>query len=196
MLRLIFIAGICTFLLIPIAGYSSNIVKDPMLLGLVSFGSAYVLLPALLLHLWPKSSLAVRQEPMQSALWSGRLKTADYRVSDVIEVEEMEDEGMHFLLATNGGTLFLSGQYLYELVESGAFPCGGVRLFSNRQTGLPYGIEPIGEGGVSWRRFEMPREERPEDFLELEDGHLYSQSLEEIVQHLRLVQVDARPATR
>jgi len=195
MLRLIFIAGICTFLLIPIAGYSSNIVKDPMLLGLVSFGSAYILLHD---HAGEDTEAGARSwglEPMQSALWSGHLKTADSRVSDVVEVEEMEDEGMHFLLATNGGTLFLSGQYLYELVESGVFPCGGVRLFSNRQTGLPYGIEPVGEGVVNWRRFEMPREERPEDSLELEDGHLYSQSLEEIVQQLRLVQVDARPAT-
>lgn len=53
MLRLIVIAVVCTVLLIPIAGFSSNIsTNDPLLIA-ISFGLAYVAIPAFLLQIWP-----------------------------------------------------------------------------------------------------------------------------------------------
>jgi len=124
MLRLIIIATVCTLSLIPIAGYGSNIISNVALLIALTFALGYVALPALLLNLWP----AKRQESVQSmelALAKGDLVVEEYRVSAAAELEEVEDEGAHFLLTTDTGrTLYLSGQYLYDPVGRKAFPCG------------------------------------------------------------------------
>jgi len=50
------------------------------------------------------------------------VRTTTYRVTDAVAVEEQEDEGLsYYLLLDDGRTLFLTGQYLYEPVDSG-FP--------------------------------------------------------------------------
>ncbi len=37
---------------------------------------------------------------MQDALWQGELVTVEHQVSNVAQIEKMEDEGIHFLLTT------------------------------------------------------------------------------------------------
>src|SRR5438105_14334284 len=150
MLRLIIIATVCTLSLIPIAGYGSNIISNVALLIALTFALGYVALPALLLNLWP----AKRQESVQSmelALAKGDLVVEEYRVSAAAELEEVEDEGAHFLLTTDTGrTLYLSGQYLYDPVGRKAFPCGHFRLYRHRLSGLVYGVEALADSLTAW----------------------------------------------
>ncbi|MDO5686558.1 MAG: hypothetical protein Q4G42_04105 [Neisseria sp.] len=189
MFRFFAVAGICTLLLIPIAGYSSNIIKNPLLLVLVSGSLAYVVLPALLLHLWPETRKSSVPESMESALWGGHLITTSYEVLDIAEIREAEDEGLHFLIATHAGTLFLSGQYLYELVGLEAFPCEEIRLFRHRETETSYGIEPVGKPINYWQAFELNQEMDKRKDWELEDGKIYHESMTEMIQRLHLVSV-------
>jgi hypothetical protein len=47
-----------------------------------------------------------------------------YHAVAAIKVEEFEDEGSnYFVLLRDGTVVFISGQYLYEAEEAGAFPC-------------------------------------------------------------------------
>jgi hypothetical protein len=181
MIRLIAIAVVCTMLLIPIAGFSSNIISNVPLLIAVSFGLAYVAIPAFLLHIWPARK-DQKFKSMQDALWDGELVSIEYEVRDVAQIEEMEDEGLHFLVATETGqTLFLSGQYLYALVKRHVFPSERVRVFSNKVTGLQYGIEPIGLSLARWSVYDPFTEEQSQSEIILEDGQLYSQTISAIV---------------
>lgn len=186
MLRLIVIAVVCTMLLIPIAGFSSNIISNGPLLILVSFGLAYIVIPAYLLHIWPalpkRNPLAI-----EAALWEGNLATTEYAVEEVVRIEESEDEGFHFLLAIeNGETLFLSGQYLYSLVDRGLFPSERVRVFRNRVTGMLYGIEPAGSALKDWPTYEALSVNHAREETELEDGRVYAQSVAAIIEKLGL----------
>jgi hypothetical protein len=181
MLRLISIAVVCTMLLIPIAGFSSNIISNGPLLIAVSFGLAYVAAPAVLLHIWPART-GQQHKSMQDALWDGELLSQEYRVSAVAEIEEVEDEGFHFLLSTNSGeTLYLSGQYLYGAVERSEFPSESVRLFSNKKTGLRYGIEPGGPKFQSWPVYSSFTSQPACTPFDLEDGTLYKEGITELM---------------
>lgn len=186
MLRLIVIAVTCTFLLIPVAAFSGSIITSEPLLIAVSFGLACVAVPAVLLRIWPTPK-SKRSKPMQDALWDGELVTLAYEARAVAQIEEMEDEGLHFLIATDTSeTLFLSGQYLYGPVERGAFPSERVRLFRNQKTGQFYGIEPVGPRLASWPLYEpFAAENAASDFMP-ENGTLYAQSIPEIVAALGL----------
>lgn len=63
----------------------------------------------------------------------GLIEAAVFRARRAFQVEEMEDEGLHYFLELDdGGVLFLSGQYLYdyepidddeEVNQSRQFPC-------------------------------------------------------------------------
>src|SRR4029079_8096775 len=45
----------------------------------------------------------------------GLLVSTDYKAKRAFEVEEFEDEGLHYFIElANGGVLYLNGQYLYE----------------------------------------------------------------------------------
>lgn len=74
--------------------------------------AAFFVVPALVLSLWrPRAP-----DP-------ATLRTDTFQVLRAVRIEELEDEGLHFLLELQGGrTLFLSGQFLYEPVEAGLFP--------------------------------------------------------------------------
>lgn len=186
MLRLIVIAVACTFLLIPVAAFSGSIITSEPLLIAVSFGLACVVVPAVLLRIWPAPK-GKRSKPMQDALWDGELVTLAYEARSVAQIEEMEDEGLHFLVETDTGeTLFLSGQYLYGPVERGAFPSEQVRLFRNQKTGLFYGIEPVGPRLASWPRYEPFTAENSASGFMPENGKLYARSIPEIVAALGL----------
>jgi hypothetical protein len=184
LIRLVAIAIVSTVLLIPIAGFASNITSNKLLLIVVSFGTSYVLIPMLLLRLWPAERSAV-EDSIATALWSGELLTTEYTVHEVVEVEEVEDEGFHFLLSTGENeTLFLSGQYLYGLVEQHKFPSSQLRVFRHRTKGHAYGIEPIGSAMKSWRCLSCANLESVN--VNLEDGQLVSKPLDALVAELGL----------
>lgn len=186
MLRLICIAVVCTMLLIPIAGYSSNVISNKWALIAVSFGLAYVVIPAVLLKLWPASRTG-RHKSMQEALDSGELHTADYEIRDVVQIGETEDEGLHFLIDLGDEkTLFLSGQYLYEPVERGEFPAERVRVFTNKVTGLRYGIESIGTLRRRWQCYEPLTLKQIDAGVDLVDGELYQQSIAQLAERFGL----------
>jgi hypothetical protein len=180
MLRLIIIAVVCTMLLFPIAGFTSKIITNEPLLIAVTFGLACIAIPAFLLHIWPASEAKLRKS-MQDALWDGELVTAEHEVRDIAQIEEIEDEGLHFLLAIETGqTLSLSGQYLYGPVERNEFPSRRVRVFANKTTGLIYGVESVGERIPSWPLYDSFTDEKVNPDPMLEDGKLYPQSIADI----------------
>lgn len=186
MLRLLLIAIVCTGLLIPIAGYSSNIISSPPLLIAVTFGLGYVALPALLLRLWPARK-ATAHKGLDAALEDGDLLTVEHAVLAVAQIEEFEDEGLHFFVTVETGeTLYLGGQYLYGHVERHAFPSGRVRLFKHKVTGCNFGIEPIGQPLTHWPVFVAKSEDWDSLSGYAEDGALYPQLLSDIVAGLAL----------
>lgn len=197
MIRLITIAAICTMLLIPIAGFSSNIISNGPLLIIVSFGLAYIVIPAYLLHIWPAEPKLKQKLPsLETALWEGNLATTEYEVEGVAQIEEAEDEGFHFLVATKGGeTLFLSGQYLYNLVDRDFFPSERVRVFRNRVTGMTYGIEPSGGHLKDWPTYEALSASQSSEEAGLQDGRVYEQTIPAIVAQLGLQKVATQVAT-
>jgi len=177
--------------LIPIAGFSDNVISNVPLLIAVSFGLAYIVMPAFLLHIWP-----ARKQPtsksMQDALWDGELSTREYRVLGAAQIEEVEDEGLHFLLSIDTGeTLYLRGQDLYGPVDRRTFPSELVRVFTNRVSGLRYGVEPIGRAFQSWPVYTSITEQLAPSVDPLEDGTLYKQSIAELVARFALRPVDA-----
>lgn len=186
MLRLIVIAVVCTFLLIPVAAFSGRLITNEPLLIAVSFGLACIVLPAFLLRIWPAPK-GKRSKPMQDALWDGELVTLAYEARSVAQIEEMEDEGLHFLVETDTGeTLFLSGQYLYGPVERGVFPSEQVRIFKNKKTDLFYGLEPVGPPLASWTVHASFVAENAAPGFMPENGKLYARSIPEMVAALGL----------
>ena len=178
-------------LLIPIAGFSSNIISNQPLLIAVSFGLSYVVIPAILLQVWPARK-DKEFKSLQDALWDGELVTHEYEIRDIAQIEETEDEGLHFLIATETGeTLFLSGQYLYGPVERHTFPSQRVRVFRHRQFNICYGMEPAGQRLTSWPLYDSFTEEKSEAHLTLEDGGLYPQSLSAIIAEFGLKPVQS-----
>jgi hypothetical protein len=105
----------------------------------------YVAFPILGLKIWrPPASQNLAS--MESALAAGELGTTEYEISEVVEIEECEDEGKHFFLAIGPSeTLFLSGQYLYDVLERGNFPSSRICLFWHKSLGVTYGVQSIGE---------------------------------------------------
>ena len=146
MLRLLVVAVASTFLLIPIAGYSSNIIKNEILLIITSFISGYVIVPTILLKLWPERQGRNEVETLDSALEKGLIKTIEHNVDKVVEIEEFEDEGLHYLLSISPNkTLSLLGQYLYPYGELEKFPSTKIRLFIHIEDNICYGIECVGD---------------------------------------------------
>jgi len=144
MFRLLTIGIVATFLLIPIAGFSSNIVGDSWLLIVVSFVTGYVIVPAILLRLWPDK----RNEPesMESALSEGRLLSNQYEVSAAISIRHYEGDGEQFLLDIQDGvTLSLWSELLSGGVKRGDFPSDRIRVYRNLVTDTLYGIERLGQ---------------------------------------------------
>ncbi|HET7844773.1 MAG TPA: hypothetical protein VFL14_11520 [Xanthomonadales bacterium] len=96
---------------------------EPLLAQLATALFAFVGAPALVLTLWqPRSAV-------ESARKSGHFQERSIEVVAAYQVEEAEDEGLHFFLEiAEGGTLFVSGQVFYEPVKAGTFPCEFVTL--------------------------------------------------------------------
>ena len=83
---------------------------------------------------------------METALLEGTLDVREYQVTEVVEIEEFEDEGYHYLFAiAPDKTLCLSGQYLPPYENLANFPSDKIRIFVNAEMNVCYGIQSIGD---------------------------------------------------
>lgn len=114
----------------------------------------------------------------------GLLLTQDYSATRAFEVEEWEDEGVHYYLElTDGGVLFLTGQYLYdyeptfddsEINQPRYFPCTEFSVLRHKAEG--YVVDIVCRGDVLEPELVAP----PFDFKDFdndlvpEDGQIIS----------------------
>ena len=169
-MRFIVIAIASVVLFFPAFWLFSQAVGDNWGAGIAAV-AMYLAFPILMMKVWPGSKKG-KADTMYEALENGALSSAEYEVRDVVEIEEFEDEGRHYLLDIGDGkTLVLSGQYLYTPVESGIFPSSRIRVFWHRTEGYTFGIEclgnkmlpsktikPIAEDGIEDKNFPGDRE--------------------------------------
>lgn len=128
MLRL-FSAAIAGFLVLVLTTYFVKRADEPFFIILFGTLSTFVLAPWLVLRLWP------RVDPVQRAALAGTLEAHEFNVVRAWQIAELEDEGLHFVLElASGGTLFLSGQFLYEPVAKGVFPCAELTVSVDTRT--------------------------------------------------------------
>lgn len=101
--------------------------------------------PLVALSIWP-AKVRTPTVSMDRALEEGKLGMTEYDVQDAVEIEQVEDEGRHFLLSLDGRrTLYLSGQYLSDLSGDGRFPSSKIRLFWCTDTGVTFGVQCLGD---------------------------------------------------
>jgi hypothetical protein len=74
--------------------------------------------------------------PYQDDLAGGVAEVTRFHAIEAIRVEELEDEGGgYFLHLKNGHTLFLRGQYLFDLEENKKFPCSEFEVVRGPKSG-------------------------------------------------------------
>src|SRR5262245_4754542 len=118
------VSAVCVFLLTFVAAALSALVlpftvaiRGSVAMAAVSAVSSYVWIQRR-----ARGRRFARSARVAAEIASGRVRSTIYDVTDAVAVEEAEDEGpSYYLLLDDGRTLFLSGQYLYEPVDSG-FP--------------------------------------------------------------------------
>jgi hypothetical protein len=72
----------------------------------------------------------------QDDLAGGVAKVTRFHATRAIRVEELEDEGSgYFLHLEDGRTLFLRGQYLFDLEENKRFPCSEFEVTRGPKSG-------------------------------------------------------------
>lgn len=157
MIRLLIIGLVSTLLLIPIAGFSSNVISNDIALIAVSFTLGYVVVPAILMQIWPADRRPSEYVSMEMALAKGLVSTIECDVYEVVEIEEFEDEGLHYLMSISPNrTLSLFGQYLYPYQTNYNFPSDKIRVFYNSKDGYTYGIECIGSKVKNIKHIDSP----------------------------------------
>lgn len=123
----------------------------------------YIAFPVLALRAWPERKGASFVS-MEQALERGQLAQETFAVTEAVSVLETEDEGLHFFLAVGEDrTLFLSGQYLYQPTESGSFPSTCIRVYWNKDSGVTYGVECLGQSLAPSKRLPNLRGDPPSD---------------------------------
>jgi len=102
-----------------------------------------------------KSLFASRKalQPYKLDLEEGIAESFTCHALGAVEVEEFEDEGPAFFIDVGEPRLlFLQGQYLYDLVEDGKFPCSDFEVVRAPQSGLNLGLQCLGEPLKSTRK--------------------------------------------
>lgn len=185
MIRILIIAIVSTFLLIPIAGYSSNIIKNDFLLIATSFFTGYVLIPILLMRLWPTSAEKEGAESFETAMAKGKVKITEYDIFDVVMMEDEEDEELHILMSiAPSRTLSLAGAYLYPYAASKTFPSDKVRIVSNIHRNICYGIESVGNKIKARRVKTVPGSEAWGSGVVPYDLEIVEKPLDEVVKEI------------
>lgn len=135
------------------------------------------------------------QYPTEEALRkAGQLYSRAYSITRAMEVEEQEDEGPTFILALEpGGTLFLSGQYLYdyqqleedgEMRQPGKFPCTHFTLWRRKFYDYVTSIECRGEFLAPERILPPLTHAQFDANLVPNDGEVLERSIDDFVEHL------------
>jgi hypothetical protein len=117
-------------------------VQSAMVLGLGVAG----LLFQLYLRRMIKQASAYDRESPRADLDGNQVDETTFDVVGAVEVAELEDEGKHFYLTlSDGRTVFLSGQYLYELVQSKRFPAERITVVRAPASGTVLDVRASGE---------------------------------------------------
>ncbi|MBE5316828.1 MAG: hypothetical protein H4O13_15660 [Xanthomonadales bacterium] len=139
MLRLLS-AAIAGFLVLVLTTYLVKRADEPFFIILFGSLSAFVLAPWLVLRFWPRPDL------VQRAARASTLEAHEFNVVRAWQIAELEDEGLHFVLElASGGTLFLSGQFLYAPVAKRVFPCAELKVSMDTRTKDVLALECAGE---------------------------------------------------
>lgn len=102
---------------------------EPFPYAMATIFMGFIGAPSLVLWLWRKRSAAEELANL------GRLKSLEIQVTDARQISETEDEGLHFFLETEkGGTVFVSGQCLYDAVKFNGFPTQKMRIMFDSKT--------------------------------------------------------------
>ena len=147
MIRLLVIAVLSTLSILPVAYAVAHVFSNAAVEIAVTFGVCYLLFPAVLLRLWPAvREPALEFDTIDEARQRGVLVSTEYLAEFAVAVTEFEDEGAQYFIAlTAGTTLFVAGQYLYDVVDDGHFPCSHFRIHWHSEHGFSYGIDCLGE---------------------------------------------------
>ena len=133
-------------------------------------------------YVWVQRKVRVsqREQEAQSAreLATAQVRSTIYTIKDAVAVEEFEDDGpSYYLLLDDGRTLFLSGQYLYEPVESG-FPWQSFEVVRAASGNWVLRIVPLGPPlKPSQTRAPFSRDELKRDAI-IEDGSITPQDFD------------------
>jgi hypothetical protein len=125
----------------------------------------------------PLTGIRPVEELVEELEAQGLLVSQHFAVSRAFEVEEFEDEGMHFYLElSDGRVLFMSGQYLYDYEphEDGGhdprrFPCDEFLVLRHRDEGYVVDLQCTGQplkpellappfGEDVWRQGALPKD--------------------------------------
>jgi hypothetical protein len=111
-------------------------VEEPFFVVISGLLAAFVGGPWATLHFWRPDSA------VELARRSGDLVVRVFNIASAWQIAEREDEGLHFVLGlASGGTLFLSGQFLYEPVQMRDFPCQSLTVSLNQKSGDVLALE-------------------------------------------------------
>lgn len=151
------------------------------------------LIPALISARRFGRKLAPKQNLAHADLAGGQAMTAEYAVTQVLELPEFEDEGIgYFLELSDGRILYVQGQDLYpeesdeeapstKVVQR--FPATSIHYSYGPKSGVRLGITPSGDY-LPPRRL-MPRRYHNNDAIP-EDGTFYTQGLDGVMQLFKL----------
>ena len=144
----------------------------------------YIAFPIVALKAWPTKE-SPGSHSMEGALTDGTLESADFEVNEVVQIQEYEDAGLHFLLDIGSGkTLFLSGQYLYSAVDAGRFPSNRIRVYWNAAHGITYGVQSLGDRILPSQMVPPPAQEVVDDGVLPSDRDVIGQSIQDVLQAL------------
>lgn len=86
------------------------------------------LVVGLIFMLRMKATMRKLHPKTKETLATPMVEETTFEITAAIKVEELEDEGStYYLKLREGGVLFLSGQYLYDVEEDKKFPCTELR---------------------------------------------------------------------
>ena len=143
----------------------------------------YIAFPVLAMSIWSHEDEA--EESFMTALADGSLMSSDYDISEAVQIEDLEDGGLNFLLDVGDGrTLFLSGQYLFGPFDTGQFPSTAIRVFWGKEHGLTYGVQALGERLLPTRTLPAPTAELIESGVFPGDRDIVAQDIDSVVQLL------------
>jgi hypothetical protein len=144
----------------------------------------YLAFPIVAIKVWPGRA-PESPRSMELALDEGTLASAEFDISEIVEVQEWEDEGRTYLMDIgNNRTLFVSGQYLYGVVDSGRFPSTRIRLFWDEQQNLTFGVQCLGDRLIPSRKIAPLPLEVLESENYPEDRDVIGQRLHDVVEKL------------